>query len=74
MYGRGAGDMKGGVAVMVHTIMALRDLEYVPSGGGAMISMVVEEECTGNSAPVIDPSSTAPGNDSVGVKLGGRQS
>jgi acetylornithine deacetylase/succinyl-diaminopimelate desuccinylase-like protein len=74
MYGRGAGDMKEGVAAMVHAIVALRDLGYVPGGGGVTICMVVEEECTGSGAlaslPTLDPSSTTPGNDGAGGGTG----
>ncbi len=33
MYRRGVGDMKVGVAAMVHVIVALLDLGYVPAGG-----------------------------------------
>ena len=48
MYGRGAGDMKAGVVAMIYAIVALRQLGYVPGGGGLTICTVVEEECTGN--------------------------
>ena len=50
MYGRGAGDMKAGVVAMIYAIVALRQLGYVPGGGGLTICTVVEEECTGNGA------------------------
>ncbi len=59
---------------MVHASVALRDLGYVPDGGGVTICTVVEEEFTGNGAlaslPALDPSSTAPGNDGAGVGTG----
>ncbi|KAL3778315.1 hypothetical protein ACHAW5_008868 [Stephanodiscus triporus] len=50
MYGRGAGDMKGGVVAMVYAVVALRRLGYTPGGGGVTLCTVVEEECTGNGA------------------------
>ncbi|GKY87725.1 ArgE/DapE family deacylase [Sinisalibacter aestuarii] len=49
MYGRGADDMKVGVAEMVHALDALRDLGYVPDAR-VHIETVCEEECTGNGA------------------------
>ncbi len=74
MYGRGAGNMKVGVAAMVHAIVALLDLEYVPGGGCVTICTVVEEECTENGAlaslPALDSSSTAPGDDGAGGVTG----
>ncbi len=48
MYGRGAGDMKGGIAMGVLTLQAL--LETAPEiiTGPLSFLAVVEEECTGN--------------------------
>jgi acetylornithine deacetylase len=59
MYGRGAGDMKAGVVAMIYAIVALRDLGYVPAGGGLTICTVVEEECTGNGALASLPATLA---------------
>ncbi|KAL7471168.1 hypothetical protein ACHAXS_011469 [Conticribra weissflogii] len=49
MYGRGSGDMKGGVVAMIYALLALRKLGYVPRGN-VSICTVIEEECTGNGA------------------------
>jgi acetylornithine deacetylase len=49
MYGRGAGDMKAGLAAMVGAVAALRRLGLTPRGDVELQS-VVEEECTGNGA------------------------
>jgi acetylornithine deacetylase len=49
LYGRGAGDMKAGLAAIVGTLGALRALGLQPCGRLAVHS-VVEEECTGNGA------------------------
>ncbi len=84
MYGRGAGDMKVGVVVMVYAMVALRDMGYAPGGGGVTICTVVEEECTGNSALASLPASLAAHNedgnggggngDGGGQRAGGRRS
>lgn len=49
LYGRGAGDMKAGIAANVFALEALRRLGYQPAGR-VHIQSVVEEECTGNGA------------------------
>ncbi len=49
MYGRGAGDMKAGIAAYVIAFRALRQLGLQPAAPLFMQS-VVEEECTGNGA------------------------
>ncbi len=66
--------MKAGVAAMVHAIVALRDLGYVPGGGGVTICTIIKEECTGNGTlallPVLNPFSMAPGDNNVGGGTG----
>lgn len=47
MYGRGAADMKSGVAAMIYAVRALRDLG-LELAGDVTIQSVIEEECTGN--------------------------
>lgn len=49
LYGRGAGDMKGGVAAMTYAIKAI---EKAGLGLAAPVTLeaVIEEECTGNGA------------------------
>jgi acetylornithine deacetylase len=49
MYGRGAGDMKAGLAAMVGAVRGLRWLGLKPAGPVTLQS-VVEEECGGNGA------------------------
>jgi acetylornithine deacetylase len=49
MYGRGAADMKGGVAAMVYAVRALKEAA-VELSGDVTLEMVIEEECTGNGA------------------------
>jgi acetylornithine deacetylase len=49
MYGRGAGDMKGGTVSYLWALNALRDLGRAPAGK-VICQSVVEEECTGNGA------------------------
>ena len=49
MYGRGAGDMKAGLAANLFAFDALRSAGYEP-GGTVYFQSVVEEECTGNGA------------------------
>jgi acetylornithine deacetylase len=49
MYGRGAGDMKSGLAAMVGAVAGLQRLGARP-GGPVQLQSVVEEECTGNGA------------------------
>lgn len=49
MYGRGAGDMKAGLASNLFALDALRDLGFAPAGD-IHYQSVVEEECTGNGA------------------------
>ena len=49
MYGRGAGDMKAGLAAMVFALDAIRATGHQPAGD-VFVQSVVEEECTGNGA------------------------
>lgn len=49
MYGRGAGDMKAGLAGNICALDALRACGFVPAAD-LFIQSVVEEECTGNGA------------------------
>ena len=49
LYGRGAGDMKAGLAAMVGALRGLRRLGLAPLGR-VQLQSVVEEECTGNGA------------------------
>jgi acetylornithine deacetylase len=49
MFGRGAGDMKAGIAAYVVAFRALKQLGLQPAAPLIMQS-VVEEECTGNGA------------------------
>jgi acetylornithine deacetylase len=49
MYGRGAYDMKSGVAVNLFLSRLLNDLD-IPLRGDLTIHSVIEEECTGNGA------------------------
>jgi acetylornithine deacetylase len=49
LYGRGAGDMKSGLAAMVGAVRGLRRIGLAPRARLELQS-VVEEECTGNGA------------------------
>ena len=49
LYGRGAGDMKAGLAVIVGAVAGLRSLGLEPSAP-VQLQSVVEEECTGHGA------------------------
>ncbi len=49
LYGRGAGDMKAGLAANLFALDALRRLGYRPAAT-TYLQSVVEEECTGNGA------------------------
>jgi acetylornithine deacetylase len=49
LYGRGAGDMKSGLAAMVGAVRGLRRLGVTPRAR-VQLQSVVEEECTGNGA------------------------
>lgn len=49
LYGRGAGDMKAGIAAYTAAFAALRDLGYQPAAP-VYLQSVIEEECTGNGA------------------------
>jgi acetylornithine deacetylase len=49
LYGRGAGDMKAGLAAMVGAVRALRGLGLTPRAP-VQLQSVVEEECTGHGA------------------------
>ena len=50
LYGRGAGDMKGGLAMISLTIDALRRAAPDAIAGPLHILSAIEEECTGNGA------------------------
>lgn len=47
MYGRGAGDMKGGTIAYLWALKALQGLKLTPNAK-VILQSVVEEECTGN--------------------------
>jgi acetylornithine deacetylase len=49
LYGRGAGDMKAGLAAIVGAVRGLRRLGVTPRAP-VQLQSVVEEECTGNGA------------------------
>ncbi|MGR3320828.1 MAG: ArgE/DapE family deacylase [Pseudooceanicola sp.] len=49
MYGRGAGDMKAGLASNLFALDAIRAIGLAPAGD-VFYQSVVEEECTGNGA------------------------
>ena len=49
MYGRGAGDMKAGIAAYITAFRVLQRLGYQPAAP-VFLQSVVEEECTGNGA------------------------
>ena len=49
MYGRGAGDMKAGLAANLYALRALQHLGLQPAAP-LHLQSVVEEECTGNGA------------------------
>jgi acetylornithine deacetylase len=49
LYGRGAGDMKAGLAAIVGAVRGLRALGLTP-GARVELQSVVEEECGGNGA------------------------
>lgn len=49
MYGRGAGDMKAGLAAMLGAVRGLKRLGLAPRAR-VQLQSVVEEECTGNGA------------------------
>jgi acetylornithine deacetylase len=49
MYGRGAGDMKSGLAAIVGAVRGLQRLGVAPRAP-VQLQSVVEEECTGNGA------------------------
>ena len=49
MFGRGAGDMKGGTIAVLWALRALADLGAEPASR-VICQSVVEEECTGNGA------------------------
>jgi acetylornithine deacetylase len=50
LYGRGAGDMKGGFAMISLAIDALRRVAPDAIGGPLRFLSAIEEECTGNGA------------------------
>ena len=49
LYGRGAGDMKAGLAAMTGAVRALKRAGYAPAAP-VQLQSVVEEECTGHGA------------------------
>ncbi len=49
MYGRGAADMKAGLAANIYALDALRAIGYQPAAP-VYLQSVTEEECTGNGA------------------------
>lgn len=49
MYGRGAGDMKGGTVCYIWALQALRDMGLTPASR-VVLQSPIEEECTGNGA------------------------
>lgn len=49
MYGRGAGDMKSGIAAYLYAYKALRLAGFEPASE-LILQSVIEEECTGNGA------------------------
>ena len=49
IYGRGAGDMKGGIAAYLSAFAALRLAGLAPAAP-VQLQAVIEEECTGNGA------------------------
>jgi len=49
LYGRGAGDMKNGIAANLYAVEALKAVGYQPAATLYQQS-VIEEECTGNGA------------------------
>ena len=49
VYGRGAGDMKGGLVAVLTAVSALFDAGLRPAGS-LWFNTVVEEECTGNGS------------------------
>jgi len=49
MYGRGAFDMKSGIALNLFLARLVHDLE-IPLAGDLIVHSVIEEECTGNGA------------------------
>lgn len=49
MHGRGAGDMKAGLAANLFALDALRECGFAPAAD-VFVQSVVEEECTGNGA------------------------
>lgn len=79
LYGRGAGDMKAGLAAIVGAVRGLRGMGLAP-GARVELQSVVEEECSGNGALacvlagepadaviVTEPTSGAIQNSQVGV-------
>ncbi len=49
LYGRGSGDMKGGVAAMVYAAKAVESAGFALQGD-LTLETVIEEECSGNGA------------------------
>ena len=59
MYGRGAGDMKAGLAAIVGAMQALRLAGLAPAAQ-VQLAAVIEEECTGNGALAVMHALPAP--------------
>ena len=59
MYGRGAGDMKAGLAAIVGALAALRRAGLQPAAP-VQLAAVIEEECTGNGALAVMHALPAP--------------
>lgn len=49
LFGRGAGDMKSGVAAMTYALHAVREAGF-GLGGEVTVEAVIDEECSGNGA------------------------
>ena len=59
MYGRGAGDMKAGVAAIVMAMHAIKRAGLQPAAE-VQLASVIEEECTGNGALAVMHALPAP--------------
>ena len=59
LFGRGAADMKSGLAAMVMGLMALRRAGFEPAAE-LQLAAVIEEECTGNGALAVRHALSSP--------------
>ena len=50
LYGRGSGDMKGGIAMALLALAALQEVAPAALDGALSFASVIEEECGGNGA------------------------